>query len=155
MQWSPLRNDVVRLFAQPYGFTSDNSHPGIVIATTTEGAAYASQFECKAKVDIHNLGDKMVDLKKAVSMLYSDYGVRNLLSEGGSTVLAGLLDNGLVDEEFVTLCPTFVGRSATQFRPSYTEGVAWHPATAPYSKPISLHRAGDLLYMRTRCDYNK
>lgn len=127
----------------------------IVVATTTAGAAHAAQFDCAATVDIHNLGDKMVDLEKAVAMLYSDYGVRNLLSEGGSTVQAGLLDKGLVDEEFVTWCPSFVGRSPTQFRPSYTEGIAWHPAKAPYSKPISLHRAGDLLYMRTRCHYNR
>lgn len=137
------------------GGTIQREDMHIVIATTTEGAAYAAQFECQATVDIHNLGDKMVDLEKAVAMLYSDYGVRHLLSEGGSTVLAGLLDKGLVDEEFVTWCPSFVGRAPTQFRPSYTEGVAWHPATAPYSKPISLHRAGDLLYMRTRCQYNK
>ena len=125
----------------------------VVIATTTAGAAYAAQFDCPAQVDIHNLGEEMVDLPRAVDMLYSDYGVRHLLSEGGSTVQAGLLDEGLIDEEFVTWCPAFVGRSAEKFRPSYTEGVAWHPTTAPYSKPITLHRAGDLLYLRTRVSY--
>ncbi|MEM7111167.1 MAG: dihydrofolate reductase family protein [Chloroflexota bacterium] len=127
----------------------------IVVATTPEGAAYAADFDCVATVDVHVLGEKTADLQKTVDMLYSDYAVRNLLSEGGSTVQAGLLDAGLIDEEFVTWCPSFVGRNNEKFRPSYTEGVAWHPTTAPYSKPISLHRAGDLLYMRTRCQYQK
>ena len=68
-------------------------------------------------------------------MLHDDYGVRHLLCEGGARVFANMLDAHLVDEEFVTLCPTFVGRSPDLFRPSYTEGVAWLPPTAPRSNP--------------------
>ena len=124
-----------------------------VLATTTEGATHARDFSVQARLDVHDLGKETADLQRTVDMLYSDYGVRNLLSEGGSTVQAGLLAQGLIDEEFVTWCPSFVGRSQEKFRPSYTEGVAWHPTTAPYSKPISLHRQGDLLYLRTRCRY--
>ena len=127
----------------------------VVLATSHEGAAYARDFTVNAKLDVHALGADGADLQRTVDMLYSDYGVRNLLSEGGSTVQAGLLQAGLIDEEFVTWCPAFVGRSEEKFRPSYTEGVAWHPTNAPYSKPISLHRNGDLLYMRTRCEYNR
>lgn len=140
-----------RLNFEAASLQRDDMH--VVLATTTEGAAYACQFEVPATLDIHDLGTKWADLQRTVDMLYSDYGVRHLLSEGGSTVQAGLLNAGLIDEEFVTWCPSFVGRSAAKFRPSYTEGVAWHPTTAPYSKPISLHRQGDLLYLRTRCRY--
>ena len=125
----------------------------VVLATSNEGATYAKNFPVPAQLDIHPLGDNGANLQRTVDMLYSDYGVRNLLSEGGSTVQAGLLAAGLVDEEFVTWCPALVGRSDTKFRPSYTEGVAWHPTEAPYSRPISLHRNGDLLYLRTRCEY--
>lgn len=125
----------------------------VVLATTHEGAAYARDFTVPARVDVHALGDKTADLKRTVDMLYADYGVRNLLSEGGSTVQAGLLNERLIDEEFVTWCPSFVGRNDEKYRPSYAEGVAWHPSNAPYSKPISLHRQGDLLYLRTRCHY--
>ena len=126
-----------------------------VLATTDAGATYARQFDVPATLDIHSMGQNVADLQRTVDMLYSDYGVRNLLSEGGSTVQAGLLNAGLIDEEFVTWCPSFVGRSSEKYRPSYTEGVAWHPTTAPYSKPISLHRNSDLLYLRTRCSYNQ
>ncbi|MEM8860804.1 MAG: dihydrofolate reductase family protein [Chloroflexota bacterium] len=125
----------------------------VVLATSNDGAAYAKNFSVPATVDVHGMGENGADLQRTVDMLYSDYGVRNLLSEGGSTVQAGLLDAGLIDEEFVTWCPSFVGRSDAKFRPSYTEGVAWHPTEAPYSRPLSLHRNGDLLYLRTRCEY--
>ncbi|MEM9777494.1 MAG: dihydrofolate reductase family protein [Chloroflexota bacterium] len=125
----------------------------VVLATSNDGADHAKNFSVPATVDVHGMGENGADLQRTVDMLYSDYGVRNLLSEGGSTVQAGLLAAKLIDEEFVTWCPSFVGRSDAKFRPSYTEGVAWHPTEAPYSRPLSLHRNGDLLYLRTRCEY--
>lgn len=140
-----------RLNYEAAALQRDDMH--VVLATTTAGAAHARQFAVGATLDIHDLGQDRADLSRTVAMLYSDYGVRNLLSEGGSTVQAGLLAAGLIDEEFVTWCPSFVGRTEDKFRPSYTEGVAWHPKNAPYSKPLSLHRNGDLLYLRTRCVY--
>ena len=127
----------------------------IVLATTTRGAESAKQRGVPANVDIHALGEHAADLSRLAQLLYSDYGIRHLLCEGGATVFANLLDAGLVDEEFVTWCPTFVGRSRERHRPSYTEGVAWLPGSAPYSKPLSLHRGGDCLFLRTRCKYKK
>ena len=99
------------------------------------------------------LGEESVDLPRLVKLLHDDYSVRNLLCEGGSRVFAAMLDAKLIDEEFVTLCPTFIGRTPDRHRPSYTEGVAWTPKDAPYSKPLSLRRAGDMLYMRTQLHY--
>ena len=125
----------------------------LVIATTTAGKKHAQTLEANGAVDILDLGEHTADLHRLVDILYQEYGIRHLLCEGGPRVFAGMLDAGLVDEEFVTLCPTFIGRSPAKQRPSYTEGVAWQPDTAPYSKPISLHRAGDFLFMRTRCQY--
>ncbi|MEM7800098.1 MAG: dihydrofolate reductase family protein, partial [Chloroflexota bacterium] len=135
------------------GSTMQQPDMRVVLATSKKGAAYAREHAVPCQLDIHALGEERADLQHTVDMLYSEYGVRNLLTEGGSTVQAGLLAAGLIDEEFVTWCPSFVGRSEAKFRPSYTEGVAWHPTNTPYSKPISLHRNGDLLYLRTRCEY--
>lgn len=127
----------------------------VVVATTQTGAANVVTDLCTARVDVQVLGEESADLNRLAQILFSDYGVHHLLCEGGARVFANLLDAGLVDEEFVTLCPTFVGRNPEHFRPSYTEGVAWMPETAPYSQPISLQRAGDYLFMRTRCRYLK
>ena len=132
-------------------FQDARSH--ILLATTTVGAANVSDCDCAATVEVLILGDDIVDLQRLVTMLYDGFGVHTLLCEGGSRVFANMLDAGLIDEEFVTLCPTFIGRTPTRHRPSYTEGVAWTPATAPYSKPLNLRRAGDMLYMRTQVLY--
>ncbi len=125
----------------------------VIFATTHQGAEVAQNVHCAASMDVHELGESTVDLHKLMQILQHDYNIQHLLCEGGPRVMGGMLNAGLVDEEFVTICPTFVGRTAERFRPSYTEGVAWLPQNAPYSQPVTLHRAGDFLYMRTRCHY--
>ncbi len=127
----------------------------IVLATTQLGIDNVQDIHCAARLDVHELGKESVDLHRLSRILHSDYGVRNLLCEGGARTFAAMLDAGLIDEEFVTFCPNFVGRSEEKFRPSYTEGIAWAPGKAPYSQPLSLHRVGDFLYMRTLCQYKK
>jgi riboflavin biosynthesis pyrimidine reductase len=44
-----------------------------------------------------------VDLERALEELRTEYGVRGLLCEGGPTLHGSLLDQGLVDELFVTI----------------------------------------------------
>ena len=132
-------------------FSREDMH--VVLATTARGAANARGVQCPARLDVLALGEAAAHLPTLVEILRRDYGVQTLLCEGGARVLANMLDDRLVDEEFVSLCPRFVGRDPAHFRPSYTEGVAWRPENAPYSKPLSLHRAGDLLFLRTRCVY--
>lgn len=134
-------------------FQQQNLH--IVLATTNRGAARVHGVACEAGIDIHDLGQESVDLPRLSQILYSDYGVRHLLCEGGARLFGSMLDAGLIDEEFVTFCPNFIGRSPEKFRPSYTEGVAWLPGQAPYSRPFTLHRAGDFLYLRTKVHYKR
>jgi riboflavin biosynthesis pyrimidine reductase len=153
---SPLPLQVIltleaRLNYEAACFTRPDSH--VVLATTARGAANAGNLRCAARVDILNLGQDAADLPRLMQILGRDYGVNTVLCEGGAHVLANMLQARLVDEEFVTLSPLFVGRDPERFRPSYTEGVAWRPETAPYSRPFSLHRAGDFLFLRARCQY--
>ena len=158
--YSPIPKLVILSFDGNLDFSEErfqNPDLHIILATTARGAAHAAAVDlagqCSAAVDILTLGDESVDLHRLVRQLYSDFGIRNLLCEGGARVFANLLDAGLVDEEFLTYCPTFVGRSPERFRPSYTEGVAWTPDNAPYSQPVSIHKAGDYIFLRTRCLY--
>ncbi len=158
--YSPMPKLVILSFDASLRFSEERFQKPelhVILATTEQGAAHATAVDlvgqCSAHLDILTLGDGAVDLQRMVRILYSDYGIRHLLCEGGARVFANLLDAGLVDEEFVTYCPTFVGRSAERFRPSYTEGVAWMPDTAPYSKPVSIHKAEDYIFLRNRCLY--
>jgi len=126
----------------------------IILATTAHGYARGQAIHSKAKIDVHQLGEDAVDLPRLSQLLYAEYHVRTLLCEGGPRLLGGMLAAGLVDEEFVTFCPTFVGETKEKFRPSYVEGTAFLPQTTPYSRPHSLRRAGDFLFLQTRCSYH-
>jgi 5-amino-6-(5-phosphoribosylamino)uracil reductase len=125
----------------------------LAIATTRAGSEHARTLDAAGPLDVLDLGETSADLHRLLAILHADYGVRALLCEGGARVQAGMLAAGLIDEEFVTWCSIFVGQAPGHVRPSYTEGVAWTPATAPHSLPVSLHRAGEFLYLRTRVVY--
>jgi riboflavin-specific deaminase-like protein len=50
-----------------------------------------------------------IDLARALAQLRTDYGVAALLCEGGPLLHGELLEQGLVDELFVTLAPKLAG----------------------------------------------
>jgi riboflavin biosynthesis pyrimidine reductase len=123
----------------------------IVVATTTRGASRVRAMQTAARLDIVELGDEWVDLTALLRLLRHTYGIRNLLCEGGPRIYGALLKAGLVDEEFVTLCPIMVGDASGGVpRPSLIEDAAFTPATAPRLRLLSLRRAGDHLFLRSQ-----
>jgi len=85
-----------------------------------------------------------------MAALRHDYGVRTLLCEGGPRVYGSLLGAGLVDDEFLTLSPGVIGSEPGKRRPGLVEGRAFTPQNAPRSALVSLRRAGDHLFLRSR-----
>jgi hypothetical protein len=64
-----------------------------------------------------------------------------------------MLAAGQIDEEFLTLSPVMIGNrppGPARPRPSLVEGVAFAPGAAPIMRPVSLRRAGDHLFLRSR-----
>ena len=122
----------------------------VIIATTCRGVDRAKALAHACQLEVLELGEEWVDLHQLVHLLHASYQIKTLLCEGGATVFGNMLNAQLVDEEFVTWCPTFVGRDPNCFRPSYCEGVAWTPTSAPYSKPIGMHKAGDYFFLHNR-----
>jgi riboflavin biosynthesis pyrimidine reductase len=140
-------NTDAKVFCQP------NFH--IVIATTSSGAARASALKCPARLEVLTLGEDRVDIQKLCHVLYGDYGVKTLLCEGGPRAYGSFIAAERIDEEFLTLAPTVVGnyQGIHAYRPSLVEGVAFSPEHYPTSKPVSLRRAGDHLFLRSRYLY--
>jgi riboflavin-specific deaminase-like protein len=66
----------------------------------------APDTEASVRVVRH---DAAVDLREALRHLRVEHGVRTLLCEGGPRVHAQLIDQGLVDELFVTHAPKLAG----------------------------------------------
>jgi riboflavin biosynthesis pyrimidine reductase len=64
-----------------------------------------------------------------------------------------MLGAKLIDEEFLTLSPIVIGQDSARSRPGLIEGVPFTPENAPRSIPISLKRAGDYLFLRSKYEY--
>ena len=74
----------------------------------------------------------------------SGHGVHSVLCEGGPTILAQLLDAGMLDELFLTIHPVITGEPDA---PRIVEG----PVGAPMAfELIELSREGDELFTRFR-----
>jgi riboflavin-specific deaminase-like protein len=65
--------------------------------------------ECSAQVELVRVDPAEMTLTTALRRLRSDFGVASLMCEGGPTLFGSLLDEGLVDELFLTLAPKLVG----------------------------------------------
>jgi riboflavin biosynthesis pyrimidine reductase len=125
----------------------------VLIATTAEGARRA-RANCAGRAQIEIVGDEgsSVDLPALFQSLRQERGIRTLLLEGGPRAYASCLQAGVVDEEFLTISPLVVGSDAPRgsVRPGLLEGAAYRPGGAPFMQPLSLRRAGDYFYQRSR-----
>ena len=80
----------------------------VIVCTSarTEGAAIDWLEECGAEVLVR--GDEQVDLAATLSAL-TELGIERLMVEGGSTLVAALLEAGLVDELQLAVAPLLFG----------------------------------------------
>jgi 5-amino-6-(5-phosphoribosylamino)uracil reductase len=99
--------------------------------------------EHPAQITLDRIDPGEFTLTTALRRLRSEYGIRWLLCEGGPTLFGALLQEGLVDELFLTLAPVLVGGGRG---PAITSG----PELAdPYALRLvwALERHG-LLFLR-------
>lgn len=130
-------------------FAEADAH--IVLATTVRGAARARSLPSfMARLDVLELGRDNVDIRSLLEVLRTDYGVGALLCEGGPRAYGSLVAASCVDDEFLTLSPVVAGSSPGSPRPGLIEGVVFAADVHPWSRPLSLRRAGDLLFLRSR-----
>ena len=71
-----------------------------------------------------------------------------LLIEGGPRLLARFLAEGLLDEQFLTLAPQFVGRDDQFHRPGLIEGQRLAPDHPRWARLMSVRQADDFLFLR-------
>jgi 2,5-diamino-6-(ribosylamino)-4(3H)-pyrimidinone 5'-phosphate reductase len=76
-------------------FFNKGSADKVVFTTKQTSKKKIKEIEKKAKVFV--LGDKKVDLRKALELLY-ELGVKKLMVEGGGELIFSLLKDDLVDE---------------------------------------------------------
>ena len=129
----------------------------VIVATTARGRARVQEFirtgTPKNQILLPDVGDDTVNLERLMQVLYAEYGIKTLLCEGGPRVYGSFVGAKLMDEEFLALSPIVIGQDATRSRPGLIEGMPFTPETSPRSKPISLKRAGDYLFLRSKLEY--
>ena len=118
--------------------------PILVLTTERAGKKRLAQLRQLAD-EVRICGEKEIDFGAALRGLRKDWGIRQLLCEGGGELNAALLLAGLVDEVYVTICPmVFGGRNAPTLAGG--AGVACL-ADALKLELESSRRAGDEMFL--------
>jgi riboflavin biosynthesis pyrimidine reductase len=99
---------------------------------------------CRCRLTVERLPGEELDLVTAAALLRERHSIRAMLLEGGPTLLASMLNAGLVDELFLSISPLLVGGD----EPSLLEGSA-------LDQPLKLALVSELgeksfLYLRYR-----
>lgn len=109
-------------------FTEAETRPVII----TCGAAPPADRDALAEVaEVWTIGDTQVDLRAAIDELAGS-GRPRILSEGGPSLLAQLVELDLVDELCLAIAPMIIGGDAT----GVVDGPVLHPA-----RTFTLHDA--------------
>ncbi len=117
---------------------------------TTEAAASGLQTRLPAASRVVAVGKgRGFSVREAVHRLRAE-GFHRLLSEGGPTIVAELLDGGLLDELFLTLSPVLSGRADRTLRRGLAHGREFPPKALLWSDLVSLRRSESHLFLRYR-----
>jgi riboflavin biosynthesis pyrimidine reductase len=119
----------------------------VLVVTTERGAA---ALMGRGNLTCILAGADQLDLGAAHRRLFDEFGVRTMLCEGGPRVYGSLLAAGQLNEEFLTWSPVVIGSSDERPRPGLIEGIALPPGNHTRAELLSVRRAGDHLFMRTR-----
>jgi riboflavin biosynthesis pyrimidine reductase len=130
----------------------DFKHPALVkgaLVVTTGAGAKKIGDQLPASCELIAMGrGKSLDLSKTIADLRSR-GFQVLLTEGGPHLTGQLIDEGLLDEVFLTISPVAAGRKDEK-RLGMVEGVELLPARGVWSSLLSARRHGDFLFLRYR-----
>ncbi|MGH2629771.1 MAG: RibD family protein, partial [Actinomycetota bacterium] len=145
------RSDEPRLILLTARGEVNPHHPalesGALVLTTSLGATRLRDRLPGSSTAVA-LGDgRAIDLVDAIAALRSE-GHRVVLSEGGPTVIGGLLQADLLDELFLTLSPILAGRSDVGGRPGLVEGAELLPSRSIAGDLLSVRSHGSHLFLR-------
>src|SRR5579864_5981564 len=123
-----------------------------VIITTAAGRDELAKADVKKfeSIDVRALASARggIDPETILQLLFSQFGVRALLHEGGPTLFGKFLATAVVDELFITLAPQIAGRLRQTVRPGIVQGMEFLPNTAPGFQLLSVKQKAEHLYLR-------
>lgn len=131
-------------------FASERALEAGALVLTTDGAAsrLRSRLPSASRVVTVGMG-RGVSIVEAIRRLRAE-GFQRLLSEGGPTVIAGLLSAGLLDQLFLTLAPVLAGRQDGTLRRGLVHGFEFPARELLRGDLVSLRRSESYLFLRYR-----
>lgn len=118
------------------------------LVLTTDGAARRLRRVMPAATRILSLGTEPPGGRTLIDALRAE-GCRRILTEGGPTLLALLLEDGVLDELFLTVSPVVSGRPAgSSARPGLADGVELLPGRRQEARIRSVKAHGSHLFLR-------
>ena len=84
-----------------------NGAPALIFTTERISPIRLEKLRSIAKVYL--VGGTKVDFQRVPEILGKEYGVKQLLIEGGGQVNFEMFQAGLIDEVYLTLCPKIIG----------------------------------------------
>jgi riboflavin-specific deaminase-like protein len=116
-----------------------------IIILTTERAPRARVERLRQLAEVKVCGGKEVDFVEALGWLRREHKVKRLLCEGGGQINAGLFNQGVVDEVYLTLAPLVFGGSGA---PTVVDGPGiGELSQATLLRLKSLERVGSELFL--------
>lgn len=99
--------------------------------------------------DVVRLGERLVDLDLLAEYL-EGRGIRNVLVEGGPSLLGSFLAHDFIDEVFLTVAPKVVGSGKQDETLTMVEGQLLPPEQSARFELLSAKKEGDELFLRYR-----
>lgn len=124
-------------------------HSGVpvIVATTERGAGRL--MDAPAGVSVRAIApDGPLPSASVVELARRESGGARILTEGGPSLLGRFLEDGVVDELYLTIAPRLAGRSDVLRRVALVEDTAFAAADAPRGRLVSVKSADDYLFTR-------
>jgi riboflavin biosynthesis pyrimidine reductase len=119
---------------------------GMILTTAAGAARLAGRAPEGVKVIALGAGEA-VAVGDAVAALRAE-GYRSILTEGGPHLFGQLLNEGLVEQLFLTLSPALAGRERTSTQIGLIEGTSLLPGIDLRGRLLSVRRSGSHLFLR-------
>jgi riboflavin biosynthesis pyrimidine reductase len=129
-----------------------------VVFTTMKGEEKLKNQTKRLRVKptkTYAIGDRSVDLTKAVAILRKDYNTKLLDIQGGPVLAGGVVKAMLVDEVRLTVAPQIMGdlNSEGKRRPGFVTGVHFGIEDSPLAELEALGVSGSHIFLRYLMNY--
>ena len=106
-------------------------------------------------IETHAIGERSVDLAKAVGILKRDYKTKLLDIQGGPILAGGAVKAMLVDEVRLTVSPQIMGdlNSEGRRRPGFVTGIHFGLEDSPLAELEALGVSGSHIFLRYLMNY--